>query len=132
MPAGAPEDDLICTDFPPGERRASGGDGQVEPRNVFDGTAGVADEMMMAVQVGIVAGSLALGENFADESGHLERAQIVVDRGARGTRIVAVESDENFLSGGMDGVFGQEFEHRIALRRGPQFRRFECPFQFRA
>jgi hypothetical protein len=60
--------------------------------DVFDGAAAVADEVVMLLVLGVVAGGAAFGGDLADEAGFYEVAEIVVGGGAgeRGsTRLTA-------------------------------------------
>ena len=43
--------------------------GDVEPLNVFDGAALIANKMMMTVEVGVEARGLAFPRRLADQSG---------------------------------------------------------------
>jgi hypothetical protein len=73
----------------------------------------------MAVEVGVEAGCGAFAEDFAHKAGASEGAKVVVDSGAGGTGIVAVDGGEDLVRCGVDGGLGQKREDGVALRRGP-------------
>jgi hypothetical protein len=75
---------------------------------------------MVRLQIGVEASGLTFAENFPNQPGVGQRVKIVVDRGARGSRIAPVHRVENLVGSGMSVMARQEFEHGIALHRGAQ------------
>ena len=128
--AGAAEDDLVVADVASTEGGTPRRERQVEPRDILDGSATLADEVMMAAQIGVETGRLTLRHHFAHQAGFGQRPQIVVDGGTRSPRIVAVYGAKDLVRGGMDGVLRQEFQHGVALRGGPQGGRLKCLVEF--
>ena len=55
---------------------------RLEPLDVFDPAALVADEMMVAFDAGLKAGGISAQIHFADQTGPHQRMQAVVNRGA--------------------------------------------------
>ncbi len=76
--------------------------GDIEPLDVFDAAALIANKMMMAVEVGVEARGLAFSGRLADQAGTGQIAQDVVYRGAGNTRIAAGQGFEDFIGGGVD------------------------------
>jgi hypothetical protein len=94
--------------------------GDIEPLDVFDRVAAVANKVMVAVQIGVVARGLAFPRHLADQTGLGEIAQAVVNGGAGDAGIAAVERVEDFIGGGVDGLAHQELQHVAALRGGAE------------
>ncbi len=92
---------------------------KIEPGNVFHYSTLIANEVMVVVQVSVVTGRLALRACFPDQPGLRQRAEVVVNRSARGAGIVAVHGGEDLVGRGVHIVFGEIRQHRIALRRRP-------------
>jgi len=113
------DDDFIRADAAvagtgPGQR------GNIEPFEVFDGTATIAHEVMVRVQKSVVTGGAGVEFEFADESGFDEGMESVVDGGAGGAGVAAVERGPEFIDGGVVGMAQQEVQNRDALRGAAQ------------
>ena len=96
--------------------RACGGGGDGVPVDVFDAAATVADEVIVLLVFGVVAGGAAFGGDFADEAGFYKVAEVVVGGGAGGARVEAVDSFEDLRSGGVLVVAHEERHDAVALR----------------
>ena len=94
--------------------------GNVEPLDVFDAGALIANKMMMTVEVGVEARGLPFCGHLADQAGAGQVAQNVVDRSAGHARIAAGQRFKDFIGGGVDGFANQVFEHVAALGRTAQ------------
>ncbi len=91
-----------------------GGDGV--PLDVFDLAAAVADEVVVLVVPGVVAGGAAFSGDLAHETGLDEVAEVVVGGGAGGAWVDAVDGLEDFGRGGVIVVRQQERHDAVALR----------------
>lgn len=102
--------------------------GNREPSHVLDIATTVADEMVMANTFCIELGGAALDGHLTDQARLDQVAQIVVNRGARGAGIDAIDGGEDFGSGGMAMALHQEGHDRVALWRATQAAAFQGPF----
>ena len=90
-----------------------------------------ADEVMMAVQIGVETRSRTVGQNFTDQIRLDESVQTVVHSGARGARIVTINGGEDLFGGGVNRGLSEKLEHGIALGGGPQSGSAKSFVQFR-
>ena len=90
--------------------------GDIEPLDVFDGAASIANKMMMTVEVGVEARGLPFSGRLTDQAGAGQVAQHIVDRGSGNARIAPRQGFEDFIGGRVDGLTHQVFEHVAALR----------------
>ena len=94
--------------------------GDVEPIDVFDAAALVANKMMMTVEVGIEARGLPFSGCLADQAGAGQVAQDVIDGSAGYARVTAGQGFKDLIGGRVNGLTHQVFEHVAALRRRAQ------------
>ena len=94
--------------------------GDVEPLDVFNAAASIANKMMMTVEVGVEARGLPFPRRLADQAGAGQIAQNVIHRGAGYARVAAGQGFEDFIGSGVDGFAHQVFEHVAALGSAAQ------------
>jgi hypothetical protein len=114
------KNDLVVADSAAADGRTPRGNRDIEPFDILDRAAAVANEMMMRMKIGVVTRSFSFSGNLADQARASQIAQAVINRCAGNTRIAPVQRLENFIGGGVDGLAHQEFENVVALRRAPQ------------
>ncbi len=88
----------------------------IEPGDVFHGAAFIADEVVMPVKVGIVAGGLSVKREFADETGFDEGVKGVVNGGAGRPCVAFVQRHPKLIDGGVFRARHQMFEDNETLR----------------
>jgi len=102
------------------------GDG--EPSQVLYIATTVTNEMVMADTFCIELSGAALDGHLTDQTRLNEVAQIIVNGGARGAGIDAIDGGKDFGSSGMAVALQQEVHDRVALWRATQAAAFEGPF----
>lgn len=92
--------------------------GEVNAFDVVEAAAGLADEVVVAAHIGVVAGGAPTFEReFANQARADERVEVVVDGCAGSARVGAVDGMEDLVGGGVHGVAQEEVEHSVPLRR---------------
>lgn len=74
----------------------------IEPLDVFHATALIANEMVVAQKIRVVAGSFAFARDFPHQAGSGQIAQTVVHGGTRNPRVTFVQRVKNLVRRGMD------------------------------
>ncbi len=90
------------------------------PLEVFDVAAAVADEVVVLLVLGVVAGGAAFGGDLADEAGVDEVAEVVVGGGAGRAGVDAVDGFKDLGGGGVLVVREQERHDAVALGRAAE------------
>lgn len=96
------------------------GPGHVEPGNVLDIAATVADEVVMLHAFRVEARGTTLDGYFTNQPRLYQVPQVVVSRGSGRARVHTIHGFEDFPSRRMPVVFHEERHHGIALGRTPQ------------
>src|SRR5664279_145708 len=88
--------------------------------HVLHGAARSADEVVVPVEVRVVAGDGVVEHELLDEAALLQRVQDVVDRGPRRGRHGAIDGGPDLLGRRMPRCREQVLEHGHALLRDPE------------
>lgn len=94
--------------------------GELEPLDIFDVAAAIADEVVMLLVFGIITGGTAFGGDLANETSFDEVVEIVVGGSAGGARIDAVDGFEDLGCGGVLVVRHKKRHDGVALRGATQ------------
>ena len=89
---------------------------QIEPGNILYHAALLADEVMMAMEVGVEPGRFPFRKDLAHQAGFRQRSQAVVDRRPGSLGIAPVDGSEDLVRGCMHGASFEELQDRIPLR----------------
>ncbi len=115
--ADAVEDYVVTAHHAAAGQGAAWKAGEINAFDIVDAAAGLADEVVVAADIGVVAGGAgAFEREFANQAGGDQRVEVVVDGGAGSARVGAVDGVEDIVGSGVRGMAHEEVEHGVPLR----------------
>lgn len=94
--------------------------GDLNPVDVVHLPAGVANEMVVRMQVGVEPRGFALGGKLAHEAGLRQFPQRVIHGGPRDQAKTAIQRGKNLIRRGVYRPVAQIFEYTVSLGRAPE------------